>query len=176
MRMTQRWIGAIALGAFAALLAWQVTLSLIPRALMAYAVDRVARQGRGFNSFVHAPPVTAQSRAIVRPSPDLLYSSCPFDLSKGPLLIDATPVAAPYWPLSIFDAQTNAVFVANNRDRSAPFHLALVNAGQRAQAGYTAVRVEGARGVALVRILFDRTQPIIAIDAARRATQCRSAS
>lgn len=157
MPLIQRWVGAVALGAFCALLAWQVTLAMVPRALMAYAVDRVERQSGGINRFAHAPLVTAQARTIVRPSPDLLYSSCAFDVSRAPLLIDAVPVAAPYWSLSVFDAQTDAVFVANN------------------QAGYRAVPVSAARGIALVRILIDRTRPIGAIDAARRATRCRPA-
>lgn len=175
MPLIQRWVGAVALGAFCALLAWQVTLAMMPRALMAYAVDRVARQSGGINRFAHAPLVTAQARTIVRPSPDLLYSSCAFDVSRAPLLIDAVPVAAPYWSLSVFDAQTDAVFVANNQAGMAPLRLAVTGPGQRAPAGYRAVPVSSARGIALVRILIDRTRPIGAIDAARRKTRCRPA-
>lgn len=124
MPLIQRWVGAVALGAFCALLAWQVTLAMVPRA---------------------------------------------------PLLIDAVPVAAPYWSLSVFDAQTDAVFVANNQAGMAPLRLAVTGPGQRAPAGYRAVPVSAARGIALVRILIDRTRPIGAIDAARRATRCRPA-
>ena len=35
------------------------------------------------------PPLTAQSRGIVLPSPDLLYSVCVFDVSQGPVRVTA---------------------------------------------------------------------------------------
>lgn len=173
--MIRRWLGALMFGLLCGLIAWLVTLALIPHALMSFAVSRVAQQAGAINAFAHAPLVTAASRAIVRPSPDLLYSSCPFDVSDAPLLIDATPVDAPYWSLSIFDSQTNAVFVRNNQHGLAPFKVAVLGVGQAGSPGYQPVLVKGARGVALIRILIDRGAPITAIDAARRATRCRSA-
>lgn len=173
--MIRRWLGAIMFGVFAGLVAWQITLALIPSALMRLAIGRVSAQGSAINAMAHAPLVTAKARAIVRPSPDLLYSSCPFDIGAAPLLIDATPVTAPYWSLSIFDAQTNAVFVANNQRGVAPLRLAVVTGDQTAPAGYRAVRVSGTGGIALVRILIDRGAPIGAIDAARRTARCRLA-
>ncbi len=170
--MIQRWLGPVALGLFCALLAWQATLAATPRALMALAVRRVAGIG-GVNHMLHAPLVTAKSRAIVRPSPDLLYSSCPFDVSKGPVLVDVAPVEAPYWSLSIFDDQTNVAFVRNNiQSDGKPLRVAVALAGQAVPAGYRAVRVGGARGVALIRILIDREAPIAMIDRARRASRC----
>lgn len=173
--MIRRWIGAAMFGLLCGLIAWQVVLAMIPQWLMALAVARIAGQAGAINAFAHAPLVTAKSRAIVRPSPDLLYSSCPFDISAAPLLIDATPVAAPYWSLSIFDAQTNAVFVRNDRAGPNPVRVAVIAPGQAAPAGYAPVRVKGARGIALIRILIDRSQPIAAIDAARRTARCRLA-
>ncbi|WP_066650540.1 MULTISPECIES: DUF1254 domain-containing protein [Sphingomonas] len=174
--MIRRWLGALMFGLLCGLIAWLVTLALIPHALMSFAVSRVAQQAGAINAFAHAPLVTAASRAIVRPSPDLLYSSCPFDVSDAPLLIDATPVDAPYWSLSIFDSQTNAVFVRNNQAGLAPVKVAVLGPGQSAPAGYTAVNVKGARGLALVRILIDRRHPSAAIDAARRTARCRLAN
>lgn len=173
--MMRRWIGALMFGLLCGLLAWHVTLAYIPQVLMRLAVGRVAAQAGAMNAFAHAPLVTDKARAIVRPSPDLLYSSCPFDLSSAPLLIDAMPVDAPYWSLSIFDAQTNAVFVANNRAGAAPVKVAVVAAGQASPPGYRPVRVKGTSGVALIRILIDRSAPIAAIDAARRGARCRLA-
>lgn len=173
--MIRRWLGATMFGLLCGLLAWQVTLALVPQVLMSLAVARVAQQAGAMNAFAHAPLVTAKARAIVRPSPDLLYSSCPYDVSSAPLLIDVTPVAAPYWSLSIFDAQTNAVFVRNNQAGFAPVKVAVLTGGQVAPAGYAPVVVKGARGVALIRILIDRRQPITAIDAARRTARCRLA-
>lgn len=175
MRMTARWIGALALGVFLALLSWQITLAVMPRVIMAFAVTRLAAVGHGYNHFAHAPPVTAASRTIVRPSPDLLYSACAFDVSRAPLLIEAAPAAAPYWSLSIFDARTDVVFVTNNQQSMKPVRVAVVQRGQQAPAGYQPVRVESARGVALIRILIDRAKPWERLDVQRRGARCFSA-
>jgi uncharacterized membrane protein len=172
MRMIRRWGAPLLLGMIAAFIAWQAVLMLTPRVLMALAVSRIEKVG-GPNHFTHAPLADDNSRAIVRPSPDLAYSSCPFDISKGPLRIDAVPLtAAPYWSLSIFDAQTDAVFVRNSTESSAPFRIAIVARGQAAPAGYAPVHVSGTRGIALVRILVDDKARFAEIDAARRQTSC----
>lgn len=173
--MLQRWALPLIIGALLAVGAWQVSLMAVPRGLMVVAVRRIAALG-GINEMLHGPLVTAQSRAIVRPSPDLLYSSCPFDLSGGPVLVDAEPVPAPYWSLSVFDAATNVAFVRNNiQSGGQPIKIAIARDGQPVPAGYQAVRVPGAGGVALIRILIDRSGPIDAIDKARRLSSCKPA-
>lgn len=174
--MTRRWLPALMFGFLCGVLAWEVTLTLIPRALMAMAVRRVASAG-GINRMTHGPLVTARSRAIVRPSPDLLYSSCPFDTAVGPVLIDVMPVAAPYWSLSVFDSVTNVSYTRNNiQSAGKPVRVALIRPGQVAPPGYTAVTPEGTRGVALIRVLIDRNAPIDDIDRARRQSRCRVAN
>ncbi|MBX3564503.1 MAG: DUF1254 domain-containing protein [Sphingomonas sp.] len=170
--MIRRWGLPLLIGIVAALVAWQAALIATPRILMVLAVSRIEKVG-GPNHFTHAPLADDRSRAIVRPSPDLAYSSCPFDLSKGPLRIDAVPVTtAPYWSLSIFDAQTDAVFVRNATESATPFRVAIVAPGQTAPAGYMPVHVLGPRGIALVRILIDEKARFAEIDAARRETNC----
>lgn len=172
--MIGRWIAPLVLALFAALLAWHVTLANFPQVLMRIAIARVARAG-GENRMAHAPIVTAKSRAIVRPSPDLLYSSCPFDLKHGAVLVDVPAIPAAYWSLSVFDERTDAVFVRNGREAPGGLRVALLAAGQQAPVGYQPVPVKGRRGIALVRVLIDRTRPIASIDAARRGATCRVA-
>lgn len=172
--MIGRWIAPLALALFAALLAWHVTLANFPQVLMRLAIGRVAQAG-GENRMAHAPLVTAKSRAIVRPSPDLLYSSCPFDLKRGPVLVQVPAIPAAYWSLSVFDERTDTAFVRNGREAPGGVRVALLAAGQTAPAGYTPVRVDGRRGIALVRVLIDRTRPFAVIDAARRRASCRAA-
>lgn len=174
--MIGRWIPPVLLALVCGVLAWHATIAAMPRALMALAVRRVASAG-GINRMTHAPVVTAQSRAIVRPSPDLLYSSCPYDVGVGPVLIDVLPIDAPYWSLSVFDTLTNTAFVRNNRQTAGQaLHIALVREGQGVPKGYYPVKPAGTRGVALVRVLIDRTAPIAAIDRARRQSRCRVAN
>lgn len=173
--MMHRWIGPLVVALLLGAAAWQTALVAAPDALMKLALQRVAKAG-GENRFSHAPLATAASRAIVRPSPDLAYSSCPFDLSKGPLLIDAVPVLAPYWSLSVFDTHTDVVLVRNGvKAGYRPFHVAILASGQTAPAGYEAIHVDGTHGFALIRILIDERDRFPAIDRERRATTCRTA-
>ena len=172
--MIRHWIGPVILGGLLGLFAWHTAMMATPDVLMGLAVQRISAVG-GINQFTHAPLATAASRTIVRPSPDLAYSSCPFDLTGGPLLIDAVPVPAPYWSLSIFDSHTNVALVRNGEAvRDQPFHIAVLAPGQAAPKGYEPVHVDGTRGIALVRILIDVSARFPAIDAERRATTCRT--
>jgi len=176
MRVIRGWLAAIVLGIVCGLLAWHATIGAMPRALMALAVRRVASAG-GINRMTHAPIVTAKSRAIVRPSPDLLYSSCPYDVGVGPVLIDVLPIDAPYWSLSVFDTLTNTAFVRNNQQtKGQPLRVALIRKGQVVPKGYYPVMPAGTRGVALIRVLIDRNAPSDTIDRARRQSNCRVAN
>lgn len=172
--MTRHWLIAALLGLVAALLVWHATIAKTPGFLMARAFDRVSqRAGTNVMSFV--PLATEQARAIVRPSPDLAYASCPFDVSKGPVVVEALPVAAPYWSLSVFDDQTDVAFVRNNKQSAGqPIKIAIVKPGVAAPAGYEPVPVTGDRGIALIRILVADRSQFAPLDAARRLSNCRS--
>lgn len=166
-----RWTGPLVVGALVAALTGYGTIAYAPDLLMAAAIRRVA--AGGFNRFAHSPLATATSRQIVRPSPDLAYSACPYDISRGSLLIHAVPVASPYWSLSIFDSRTNAVFVRNGGQAGGkPFAVAITHPGRSVPTGYQRVDVVGERGIALVRILVVDRGAFPGLDAARRATVC----
>src|SRR5262245_52948717 len=68
------------------------------------------------NSMHFGSRPTAASRLVVRPSPDILYASCPFDLSSGPLRVTASVPHTTYCSVSAFDAATNNFFVRNDRE------------------------------------------------------------
>jgi len=140
--MIRRWGPPLLLGLVLAGAAYHVTLVQTPRLLMRFATHRVAGAA-GYNALYQAPLATADSRAIVRPSPDLAYSSCPFDLSRGPVLIDVAPVPAPYWSLSVFDPRTDVAFVRNNIQAGGkPIRVALIgDSGGPAPTGYEPVLV-----------------------------------
>jgi uncharacterized membrane protein len=175
--MIRRWGPPVLLGLALAGAAYLVTLVQTPRMLMSLATWRVAKAG-GTNTMSQPPLATADSRAIVRPSPDLAYSTCPFDLSRGPVLIDVAPVPAPYWSLSVFDPRTDVAFVRNNLQAGGkPIRVALIgSSGGQAPPGYEPVPVKGDSGIALVRILVDDRAHFPQIDAARRASRCRAVS
>lgn len=168
----RRWFLPLLVGVLAAFLAYHAALVATPRFLMGAAVKRVGKAG--MNRMFHGPLATDRARTIVRPSPDLAYSSCPFDLAHGPVRVTVQPVPSPYWSLSVFDARTDVAFVRNNEETGGKgIDLVIARPGQPVPAGVDTVRVEGAKGIALVRILVEDRGAFAAIDAARRAASCR---
>lgn len=171
--MMRRWLFPIVAGCLVALGAYQATLLATPYALMQAAMMKVGKQGPA-NQFAFAPMTTAENQTIVRPSPDLSYSVCAFDVSKGPVLVDVQPLPGYYWSVSIFDARTDVAAVRSDRDtKGTAARLALLKAGQTAPAGYEPVRVGYDRGLVLIRILVAPASTFPTIDAIRRKSTCK---
>jgi hypothetical protein len=173
MWLMRRWLLPILIGGATALCAYQATLWATPFALMQLAMNRIGGDGK-INQFSHGKMATAANQPIVRPSPDLAYSNCVFDISDGPVLIDVAPVPDHYWSVSIFDARTDVAVVRSDRDTGGkPARLALVSKGQVAPAGYERVELAHTRGIALIRILLANREEFAAIDAIRRQSSCK---
>jgi uncharacterized membrane protein len=172
----RRWALPLLLGLILGVVGYTVTMMQFPRILMTLATTRVSK-GAGYNAMFATPMATDKSRAIVRPSPDLAYSSCPFDVSNGPVLVDVAPVPAPYWSLSVFDARTDVAFVRNNIEANGqPIRIAIALDGQPVPNGMQAVRVADSTGIALIRILVQDRAQFPAIDAARKQSSCKPLS
>ena len=90
------------------------TIWALPRILMAVATTGMQVTGIEFNQFTHAERQGAESRFVVRPSPDMLYSMCLYDLSTGPLRISTGDMPDSYWSISGFAANTDVYFVIND--------------------------------------------------------------
>jgi uncharacterized membrane protein len=172
-----RWLVRILAALLIAAGSYYATLAATPYVLMEVAVRRVAERG-ALNSFAHAPPVRAEAQTIVRSSPDLLYSSCPFDLSAGPLQVTATPIHDHYSSISVFDARTDVAFVRNDGQmRRRPITVILALAGQAVPPGIEVVRLRHARGIVLQRVLLtDPRDPaeLARVDPIRRRATCRT--
>jgi uncharacterized membrane protein len=154
--------------------AWHFTLLVTTYGIMETAVRRLSAQG-GLNTMAYGNLATPKKQPIVRPSPDLAYSSCPFDLSAGPLSIAVTPVPGRYSSLSVFDARTDAVFVRNDvQAKRKPYRIVLARVGQLAPAGAEIVRVRHDRGIALIRLLLNDPSELGALDAVRRQSHCEA--
>lgn len=89
-----------------------VTVRMIPGFVMSKAQQMFAEQGMPQYRFVATARQTPETQRVVRPSPDLSYAICRFDVRDGPVLISA-PGWDGYGSLSVFDDQTNNVFVAS---------------------------------------------------------------
>ena len=171
--MMRRWIFPILASGLVALGAYQATLLATPYALMYAALQKIGGAGP-VNRFAFSQMATADNQPIVRPSPDLSYSTCVFDLSKGPVLVDVMPVPGRYWSVSIFDARTDVAAVRSDRDtQGGPARLALMKMEQKAPVGYQPVLLGYDRGLALIRILLTNPSEFPVVDAIRRKSTCK---
>lgn len=167
-----RWILPFLVFLATAAGAWHAMLAATTFGLMEGAVRRLSARG-GLNTMSHGKLATPANQPIVRPSPDLAYSSCPYDLSAGPLLISYVPVAGRYSSLSVFDARTDAVFVRNDLQAGGrPFRIAIARDGQKAPAGVETIRVGYDHGIALVRLLLADPGEIVQLEPLRRQSSC----
>jgi uncharacterized membrane protein len=170
MNATLRWLGATAIVAG---LVHVATTWYAPRFIMGRTMDVIAGTD-GANVFINRPVADADARGIVRPSPDLMYSLCVLDLAQGPVHIRA-PASTPYTSVSVFAANSDNVFVQNDRalaDGAGGFDIWVVREGQTAPAGATVARLPSARGIALVRRVITDPQQALTLDALRREASC----
>lgn len=173
--MIRNWLFPIMVGALVAALAWHATLLATPYALMAKAMDKIGR-GAPVNQFNFGALATADNQPIVRPSPDLVYSSCVFDVSSGPVLIDVPAIPHHYWSVSIFDARTDVakvISVRENGDKAARIALHRNDRPLKKVTGYEPVALKHDKGIALIRILLPDAADYAAVDAIRRKSTCR---
>ena len=150
-----RWLGAGLVFVLAALGAHYVTLKAVPGAIMKRAHAALEQQGVVQYRWAASPRQTPQTQRIVRPSPDLSYAVCRFDVQSGPVTISA-PGWEGYGSLSVFDGQTNNVFVGNlNGEDGRVVVLSADDAngsGVSVPAGVKTVAIKGP-GIALIRRL-----------------------
>jgi uncharacterized membrane protein len=153
------------------------TVFFLPHIIMSRVLTQMARNG-GYNTLRHGARATADARGVVRPSPDLLYSSCPYDLSKGPLLVEARVPQETYWSVSLFDSETNNFFVRNDRQaRGTEMRLLIVPGDQDrtpVAQGATLVHSPTQRGLVLFRTLINDEANFGELDSERREASCKT--
>ena len=179
----RRWLAPALFGMATAALAYQATLLATPFALMRFAAAK-AGKGLPVNRFAFGPMTTADNQTIVRPSPDLSYSLCVFEIpDEGYVLVDVEPIPGHYWSVSVFDGRTDVAAVRSDRDTGGkPAKLVIfrrpMSSGQAhvgydtAPAGYEPVPVDYDRGVVLIRILLSDKTEFPVVDALRRKSTC----
>ena len=149
----------------------------VPHLVMARALQKMSAR-HGFNVMTHMPRPDATARGVVRPSPDLLYSACPFDLMQAPggvLHVRATAMPDTYWSVSVFDADTNNIFVLNDRQaKNDAVDFVIVGPHQDKEPLARIVRSPTERGLVLFRTLIDSDAKLNEIDAARRHATCEA--
>ncbi len=117
-------------------LTYRLVLHRVPIKLMDGAEKRLLSiRKTGPNTFHHGRAPTHTSRQIVMPSPDLVYSSCVYDLAAGDLVIAGElPPEGHYWSLSLYAHNTDNYFVLNDRELPARSFAIVVRGERRAVA------------------------------------------
>ena len=143
-----------------------------PNLIMGVALKRLSFGEQKINQWYHGPRTTEASRAVVRPSPDLAYSSCVYDLSKGPVRVVAGK-AADYMSVSVYAANSDNIFAINDRQAPDGVALVLVGKGQTAPQGLgTVVQSPTQRGIVLERRLAPSAEAFAAAAKARANDLC----
>ncbi|MDO9369338.1 MAG: DUF1254 domain-containing protein [Sphingopyxis sp.] len=168
----RNWFGPLLLGVLVAAGTTYASIRAIPYGLMNIAIDRLGQGGT--NSMSYGNLATPERQPVVRPSPDLAYSSCPYNISEGPIEIDVAPVPGRYMSLSIFDAATDVIFVRNDVQAGGKrFRIIVARDGQAVPKGTEVVRTNHDHGIALIRLLLKDPAEIGGLDAVRRQSSCR---
>ena len=103
-----RWLGpAIAL-AIAAVVGHIFVLQSAPTLIMSRAMAVMEERGIPLHGFARAPRMTPDTQTVVRPSPDLAYSVCRFDLSQSWHSLRVRMAA--------YDGYSSVSFFADNTD------------------------------------------------------------
>jgi uncharacterized membrane protein len=154
-----------------------------PRIIMQVLLRATEASGlQAHNQAAFPAPVTAASRRIVLPSPDLLYAICMFDLRQGPVRVTANPQLPGYWSIALYASNSDNFYVINDRQaQGKPVDLWLVSRDSSAEkravpAGSEVVITPSATGLLLMRVLagdYDRQKALV--EPARRTLHCEAA-
>lgn len=167
-----QWRGPLLVMLLVAVLSGLGAVIAIPRVIMGIAIDRVADSG-GVNRMAYGALASPENQPVVRPSPDLAYSICSFDLSQGPVVVDVVPAPERYLSLSIFDARTDVIFVRNDVQAGGkPYRIALAAPGQMVPPGIEVVRSEFPEGIALIRLLLREPGELAQLQPVRKQSTC----
>lgn len=169
----KRWLLPLALFIVAIAAGHYVVMHWTADFIMARAIDKMAARG-GWNNFAHMRPTRAEFQPVVRPSPDLLYSTCAVDLAGGPVEVTAVPIPGHYSSISVFDAHTDVAFVRNDEQMAGqPMRVILALAGQNVPAGADVVRLPSPRAIVLQRVLLADPAEAAVVNPIRKQARCQ---
>jgi len=146
-----------------------------PRIIMSVVMKKIGGNNPA-NAFTHMPLPTDKARGVVRPSPDLAYSVCIVDLTKGPVHI-RVPLTAPYTSVALYTTATDNYFVRNDRDTGGKdLDLIVLAPGASkpadAPAGAEIVEAPTAKSLVLVRRVAESAAAYATIDHIRTKSIC----
>jgi len=167
----KRWIGPLALFVALGLGSHFAVLQFAPHLIMGRALTLLEERGQPLHGFALGPRMTPESQSIVRPSPDLAYSACLFDLEQAPDGLEITMAAYDgYSSLSFFDRQTNNFATIRGDGETATVRLLPPRFVNLEKGGILAPTN---KGVILIRRLAPTAQDYRAVEAIAGNDQCK---
>ncbi len=145
-----------------------------PSLIMSRLMGQIAKTP-GVNKMIHPSLPTHESRTVVRPSPNLLYSICHYNLTNGPIRITAAIPPDRYWSLSIYGDNSDNYFVINDQQAGGKnVDMILAGTGSRLENPDRLPVIEAATfsGVILTRTLVPADADLDALDRIRRNSSC----
>ncbi|HEX3810002.1 MAG TPA: DUF1254 domain-containing protein [Rhizomicrobium sp.] len=169
MKELRAWLPWVAIAVAVAAIVHLATLYAVPGFVMSRAFAIMGAP----NAMHHGKRVDEHSHAVVRPSPDLLYSACPFDLSAGPLRVRSPVVPHTYWSVSGFDDATNNFFAMNDNGVQGVVDFLIVQQGTKPNTeGFKTIISPTRKGIILFRTLINGEKNFALFDALRRQATC----
>ena len=142
-----------------------------PYVFMQIAMKRISENFTKINQFNSGPRTTTASRQIVRPSPDLAYSACVYDLNGGPIHVYGAPWSD-YMSISVFADNSDNFYSQNDREAKGGVNFILAKTGQKVPSGLKTVYSPSNKGIILDRRLAPTQEKFDLAKAARAANKC----
>lgn len=172
--MKASWWKPICFGLFMAGVAHLATIFALPNVIMSIAMKRIAMSAGGVNVLRNMALVTPQTQTIVRPSPDLAYSTCALDVSNGPVEVFIGK-GADYASAAFYGANTDNVYTLSDRkigNEGAKIIVVSKNAPDPHLNGAQLVRLPSDKGLLLVRRLAPNAQAFARVELERARDSC----
>lgn len=173
MKRLAHWFVFIAI---VAVVSHLVVVRYTPKALMALIMFNINSEAGGANRLYIPERITAKSRKIVRPAPDLAYTVCAYDLSDGPVM--ATLNASDnYTSLAVFADNTDNIFAVNDQAISGKLVTVVLRTEQqeiRPATDVIEVTAPSDKGLILWRRVIPSNADWPQVDTARREVSCGS--
>ena len=150
------------------------TVAYLPNVIM-WRVT-AALGAKAVNTISHGDRPTAASRAVVKPSPDLFYSYCTFDVTRAPLKITTAAPTDTYWSVAFYASNTDNFFVLNDKQaKGQPATIVLIGRSQVVPPqpeGTIVISAPTTKGIVLFRTLINDDAREPELDRQRRAAKC----
>lgn len=153
-------------------LGWRLTLEILPYRIMSETESYLAGLAGGPNVILHARRFGPVPVEIPRANPDIMASTCVYDLRAGSVRIRGQGWTD-YWSLSVYSHRSDNIFVVNDADADAVFDITIVrDAAESVALGSRRVVSPTRTGIALVRRLVTDRDQLPQVLANQKGTTC----